>query len=121
MSTTTLALLTGLANPRNGFVNDNNVALAGGGQAGARLCRSSITRFTKVASANDTAILPRTDDTGANIVWVLNDGANSLRVYCAAGEKMNGVSNSYLDIAAGYFGVFVLSKAAGDWRSAAVS
>jgi hypothetical protein len=58
---------------------DNLTALAGGGQPGATQIASEIARFTTVATAGDSAMLPPTVE-GLTIT-VINRGAKPLQMY----------------------------------------
>jgi hypothetical protein len=104
-------------------VQDNLIAHVGGGQAGAGpTLRGQAHRFTQVLNAGDSAVLPSLADReeiGARMIWVVNDGANALSVYCAVNDTMNGVLNGSLSIPAGGFGVFLKIDATLDWRAAA--
>ena len=41
------------------------------------------------------------------IVWLINDSANTVAVFCFAGEKMNGVANASFAVTAGNAAVFI--------------
>jgi hypothetical protein len=73
-----------------------------------------------VLNANDSAVLPSLGDKEepARMVWVVNDGANALAVFCAVGDTMNGVANSFLSIPAGGFAIFLKVDQTLDWRAA---
>ena len=58
-----------------------------------------------------------------NVVIVVNDGANSINVYPAVGETMNGAANAALAIAAGATGFFIQTSTSGvkDWRAGVIT
>jgi hypothetical protein len=58
---------------------DNLVALAGGGSVGATKIASEISRFTTVATAGDSAVLPPA--TAGLTLMVINHGAQPMQVY----------------------------------------
>jgi hypothetical protein len=82
--------------------------------------RGQAHRFVQVLNANDPAVLPSLADREetARMVWVVNDGANALSVYCALNDTMNGAANGSLSIPAGGFGVFLKVDSTLDWRGA---
>jgi hypothetical protein len=57
------------------------------------------------------------------LVIVINDGPNSIDVYPAVGETMNGVANAAQAIAAGAAGIFVNTKLnfVQDWRAGTIT
>jgi hypothetical protein len=104
------------------YLQDNLIAHVGGGQAGAApTLRGQAHRFVQALNANDSAVLPSLADREetARMVWVVNDGANALSIYCALNDTMNGAANGSLSIPAGGFGVFLKVDATLDWRAAA--
>ena len=58
---------------------DNMTALAGGGQVGATQIASEIARFTTVATAGDSAMLPQA--TAGLTLMVINHGAKPMQVF----------------------------------------
>lgn len=71
-------------------------AHAGGGQGSAMLITSMIAQFSTVATTGDSAILPTATGlpSGAALtITVINNGANSMNVFCPSGGTMNGTSN----------------------------
>ncbi len=68
---------------------DNLVALAGGGQAGATAITAGLARFTTVAAGSDSGILPPA--VAGDIIHVANDGANGMDVFPAVGEQINAL------------------------------
>ena len=85
--------------------NNALTALAGGAQAGTAL-NLGYNRFTTVASADDSAQLPKI--TGAVMVVVTNAAAsNSLNVYTPTGGTINALSpNAGFAVAAGKTAIF---------------
>ena len=95
--------------------------------------RSGANRITSSVSSG-ACLLPSMAnlDEGNALIFVINDSANAVAVFCDPGETMNGSSNGSLSIASGGFGVFmfrpdnsmlpqqsILAHAAADWRAAA--
>lgn len=121
MSTTNVALLLALQGPWPLVVNDALTAYAAGGQSLATPLRGGANRIIIAASAGASLILPSlaSEDEGGGIVFVVNDGANAVSVYCAAGGTLNGSSNGSLSIASGGFGIFLKVMPTLDWRAAA--
>lgn len=121
MSTTNAALLLALQGPWPLAVNDGLTAYAAGGQSLATPLRGGANRITIAASAGASLILPSlaNEDEGAGLVFVVNDGANAISVFCAAGGTINGSPNGSLSIAAGGFAIFLKVMSTQDWRAAA--
>ena len=109
----------------------SQVALAGGGYAGATPVNYYITEFTTVASANDSCVLPLA--LSGIEVTVINSGAQNLRIYCnnanpnnlnAAGSPIadtiialaGGAGVTYVTLPAAGFAVFSCSGV-GRWKS----
>jgi hypothetical protein len=97
--------------------------LAGGpaaAQATALPLLGEMNRVT-VAAANASYILKSIRSSEAStIVFLVNDSANSVNIYPAVGENMNGVANAAFAVPAGQSGICVLvpNKLGGpDWRS----
>ncbi len=93
---------------------DNLTALAGGGQAGATAITSRLARFTTVASGNDSGILPAA--IAGDIIRVANAGANSLDVFPAVGEEINGLGVNNPQFLFGSTGVTFRSYSTGKWE-----
>lgn len=75
----------------NGWISgtaDSLVALAGGGQSGATALQKQFNRFTTVATAGDSALLP-VSITGQTII-VTNSGTKNLAMFPSASETING-------------------------------
>ena len=85
-------------------------AKAGGGQSGATLLTGDLNVVTTVATAADSVILPPMVP-GRGIVAV-NATANSMNVFPAVGEKINGGSaNASVAVAAGKATTFYCATA----------
>lgn len=90
-------------------LNDNMVALAGGAQSSSPRLSAEASRFTKVATAADSCQLPNlgTQEAQGLARIVINDTANALAVFPAAGESINALgANTALSIPAGQCGIF---------------
>lgn len=80
-------------------------ALSGGGQTGATPLNFGINVFSTVAAGGNSAILPASV-LGQEVI-VINNGANSMNVFPATGDTINGGSaNAAVAVAAGAIGVF---------------
>ena len=66
---------------------DNLTALAGGGQVGATQIASEIARFTTVATASDSAMLPQA--TAGLTLMLINHGAKPLQVFGAGTDTID--------------------------------
>jgi hypothetical protein len=70
--------------------------------------RASAHRVTANGTANASATLKSLlSNEAPGMVWLINDGAQTVAVFCAAGEKMNGVANASFAVTAGNAAVFV--------------
>src|SRR5881394_558363 len=100
MSTTNDAVLKALR--VDGYEDDVLVAGPASAQSTATRINRRLTRCTKSAS-NGSFVLPSlvTEEADQKPYWVVNDSANTILVYCAAGETMNGSSNGNLSIVTG--------------------
>lgn len=79
---------------------DNLTAHAGGTQALGVLITVGLARFTTVATAGDSALLP--PSLAGVQITVHNDGASSMNVFPATGETINaGAANAALAIGSG--------------------
>lgn len=94
---------------------DNLTALAGGGQAGATAITSRLARFTTVASGNDSGILSAA--IAGNIIRVANSSGNSLDVFPAVGEEINGLGVNNPQFLFGGTGVTFRSYTTGIWET----
>lgn len=76
-------------------------AHAGGGQASATPITAMTAVFSTVATTADSAVLPSATGlpTGAVLtISVINNGANSMAVFCPTGSTMNGTSNGSVTV-----------------------
>jgi hypothetical protein len=90
-------------------------AKAGGGQSGATLCAAVINRFTTVATAADSGLMPAAK-AGMQLT-VTNAAANSMNVFPAAGEQINNAgANAAFALAGGKTASFT-SAANGAWHA----
>lgn len=73
---------------------DGLTAHAGGTQAAALQITTSLARFSTVATAADSAALPKA--IAGSAVFVRNDGANSMNLYAkvGSGDTINGASTT---------------------------
>jgi hypothetical protein len=95
---------------------DGLTAHAGGGQGSATALPASINRFTTVASANDSAVLPASAP-GMQITVVNATATNSMNVFPASGDAINALSaNAAFGVAAGKTATFFCT-AAGQWHT----
>ena len=93
---------------------DGLTAHAGGGQGSAVAITTMISRFTTVATAADSAILP-TGVAGMSVT-VINAGANAMSVFPDTGSQINaGGANVSVSIPAGKTANFVTTLA-GAWH-----
>ena len=93
---------------------DALTAHAGGGQGSATAITTMISRFTTVATAADSAILP-TGVAGMSIT-VINAGANSMAIFPDSGSTINGgAANASISLAAGKTALF-FTTLAGAWH-----
>ena len=97
--------------------------------------RSGANRVTASGGAAAACVLPAliNYDQGSDFVFVINDSANSIAVFAAPGDTMQGTLNGSLTVAAGGTGFFVrvpplyLNPPAGfgitatQWRAAAMT
>jgi hypothetical protein len=94
---------------------DALTAHAGGGQGAATSCAAVINRFTTVATAGDSGLLPPAK--AGMQVTVTNAGAASLNVFPASGEQINNAAaNTAFALAAGKTASFT-SAANGAWHA----
>lgn len=76
-------------------------AKAGGGQSGATLCSADFNRFTTVATAADSALLPAAV-AGREILVINAAATNAMNIFPATGENINALSaNTAISLAAG--------------------
>lgn len=95
-------------------VADALTAYAGGGQTNGTALPAYINRVTTVATAADSVKLPAATPGGDTIV-INAAAANSMNVFPATGEYINGLSaNAALAVAAGKT-VYFVCPVAGRW------
>lgn len=95
---------------------DSLVAHAGGGQASATVCPSTMNRFITVATAADSAVLPASV-AGMQIKVTNAAASNSMNVFPATGEAINALgANAAFALAAGKTVEFNCHTA-GQWHS----
>jgi hypothetical protein len=106
--------------------SDGLTAHAGGGQTNALPIVSNISRFTTVATAGDSAVLPLSL-VGMQIVIYNAATTNSMNVYpsssdnTGAGGKINALSaNAAYAVAAGHIATFYCTTA-GQWYTSNVA
>lgn len=91
-------------------------AKAGGGQSGATLCTADVNRFTTVATAADSALLPAALP-GVEVTVINAAAANSMNVFPGTGDAINALAaNTALAVAANKHVVFTCAVA-GVWNS----
>jgi hypothetical protein len=105
-------------------VADNLQAQIGGGQAAIPL-RDSGHRLVFVRNNGDSYVLPSLAGHEAMVpqIFVINDGVNSLSVWCWPGDTLNGTLNSSLSVPAGSVGIFIKVDTGSllDWRGTVLS
>jgi hypothetical protein len=96
------------------MTQDNITAHSGGGQGSAfPLNAVPICRVTVVGAAADSVVLPASQN-GYEIAVINSAATNSLNVFPAVGEKMNGVLNASAAVAAGTILIF-FCVTTGNW------
>jgi hypothetical protein len=102
---------------------DGMTAHAGGGQGSATPITAMISRFTTVATAADSSVLPVTTNvlpsSGAGISLLVANAAaaNSMNVFPASGEQINALgNNTAFALAAGKNATFFATKP-GQWHA----
>lgn len=113
-------------------IDDNLTALAGGAQNTSPRLKSTISRFTKVATAADSCQLPNivSGENGGRVRLVVNDTANAVAVFPSAGENINALAaNTALSVPANQSAIFVPTAPVraggaptlvGNWRAAVI-
>lgn len=92
---------------------NNLTALAGGAKSGATLMAAVINRFTTVASANDSALLPAS--AAGLYVVVINNTANAMQIYGSGTDTINGVATGTgISLTANSVGIY-FCPVAGVW------
>ena len=91
-------------------------ALAGGGQTGATLVSNAFNRFTTVATAADSAILPSAQP-GMETTVTNAAAANSMNLFPAVGDSINaGAANAAFAIAAAK-SAYLFCTNTGQWHA----
>ena len=128
MSNTNNAVLASLGINSGPF----QVAIASAAVAGTQAAGTPI-RGTAVRVLNGgtgaSMVLPSmlSNEDFDDFIFVINDTATTVLVFCALGETMNGSTNGSLSIAAGATGIFISRQqidypyAAPDWRGVALT
>jgi hypothetical protein len=95
---------------------DNQTATPSGNQSNS-IKLTSINRFTTVASAGDSAVLPQSQP--GYIVVVINDAAaNSMNVFPAVGDKIDsGALNAAKAVGANSGPLIFYATGIGQWRT----
>lgn len=110
-SNTNNALLSALRGPWPSLVNDDIFIAAGvtTQAAATAVARSGANRVVSAPSGG-AILLPAmlNADEGGDIVFVINDSANSINVFPMPGETMLGAANAAFAVAAGAFGMFLV-------------
>lgn len=73
---------------------DGVTATAGGGRAAAKKIAAMYTRFSTVASAGDSAVLPPIVQKLGLTVCIINDGANAMQVFADGTDTINGIAGA---------------------------
>lgn len=95
---------------------DALTAHAGGGQANATAINTQIARFTTVASANDSAVLPASTP-GLELTVINAAAVNSMNVFPATGDAINALAaNAAFAVAATKVVTFYCTVA-GQWHT----
>ena len=104
-------------------------------QAGGVPVKGCCHRVTKNGTANGSLVMKSITSVDApSMVWIINDDAtNAVKVFCAAGDNMNGSANGSLTVGAASAAVFArvpaqIKRKGGssgggslDWRSAVIT
>lgn len=115
---TNFAIATGtgsftVSGPLRRKATDSIAAYAGGGQTNATALTSDINRVTTVAAAADSVKLPTS--VAGMTVFIINSGANSMQVFGAGTDTINGIATATgVSQAAGKVATYVCA-AAGSW------
>ena len=99
---------------------DNQATASAGTQAAALPVLGECVRVTSSAASGSMILKNITTGEASTMTFVINDSANTIVVFCAVGETLNGTTNASLSIGAGVSGLFVFvpQKLGGpDWRA----
>jgi hypothetical protein len=114
-----------------GFALDDNLRLTQTSQALADPVRSEVNRITSAVANGAMQLKSSLSNDAPPVCFVLNDSAQTVKVFPATGENQGGVANASLSIPAGQGGIFIrvpvqTARAGGavnatlDWRSAVI-
>jgi hypothetical protein len=103
----------------SGLLIDDLVSAANATQTAAVPLTGAFHRVTAGAANSSFIMKSMLSKEAPNIVVVINDGANSVNVYPAVGDTMNGVANAAQAVGAGATGIFVRTNESDtlDWRA----
>jgi hypothetical protein len=101
------------------WLMDDLSSSASATQSGAVALNGTFHRVTAGASGTSYIMKSMLSKEAPYIVIVVNDGPNSINVYPAVGETMNGSANAAQAVAAGATGIFVSTSVSDvkDWRA----
>jgi hypothetical protein len=127
MSLANSALLNSLS--LAGTVLDDNQTAGGATgvtvQAGATSIVGEGIRVLRGAAGTSVILKSVLSGDAGPLVWIVNDGTNSINAFPAAGEFNNGGANQVLAVPAGQGAIFVrvpnnLAGSSSGWRSAVI-
>jgi hypothetical protein len=127
MSLANSALLNSLS--LAGTVLDDNQTAGGATgvtvQAGATSIVGEGNRVLRGAAGTSVILKSVLSGDAGPLVWIVNDGPNSINAFPAAGEFNNGGANQVLAVPAGQGAIFVrvpnnLAGSSSGWRSAVI-
>ena len=103
---------------RVGMLNDDLGSTVNAAQAGATALTSAFNRVTSGAATASFILKSMITIEAPRLCIVVNDGPNSINIYPAVGETMNGVANAALAVAAGATAFLFMTSESGvkDWR-----
>jgi hypothetical protein len=109
-------------------IDDNQTAGGASGatvQAGATSILGEGIRVLRGGAGTSVILKSVLSGDAGPMVWVINDGPNSINAFPAAGEFNNGVVNQVLAVPAGQSAIFVrvpnnLAGSSSGWRSSVV-
>jgi len=93
---------------------DSGITAAAGSSQGDGVIISTYNVYSTVATTGDAATLPSTFIEGA-LIYVKNDGANSMDVFPASGDDLGEGTNTVLAVAAGGRVLFLATTANATW------
>jgi hypothetical protein len=109
-------------------VTDDLVSTVAASQSGATVLIGELCRVIKASNTGSFMLKSLLNEEAPPIVFVVNDSANTINIYPAVGETMQGSANAAFQITAGLSAIFVavstanLAKSATsvDWRPALI-